>query len=559
MGKQPKPGLRWGALIGALLALALTALLYLAAQIIGTPFAPFDMFDWASRVLPGDIIRFGIRTIVTLITTFQLGETSSAAKIAEQVLAVIGLLVTGAVAGGVGFNLFQMARPSRWRLLGLLVGLAVGAPVMFISAAVNLVATTSPLFSSFWILATFGGWGVALAWAYERLTAPEVAIVPSMPPAPPIPEDHVLVMDRRRFLVTLGGATAVVTVVGAGLGALIASGKPAATVSASTGETVPTTPLTTAQAWSETNALPNADDPLLPVPGTRPELTPLTNHYRIDINLLPPSIRESEWRLQWQGLVDTPLEMTLAQIRAYPAVDEFVTLACISNGVGGDLIGTQRWTGVSLQTLLKDVPLKADATYLKISSADSFDEYVSLDLIRKDARIMLAYAWDGLALEVKHGFPLRIYIPNHYGMKQPKWISTIEAVAAWDEGYWVRRGWDEAALMRATSMIDTVAIDNLTGEGDQKRVPVGGIAHAGDRGISKVEVRVDEGEWVEADLRRPMSQTTWVLWRYEWPFEAGDHLFEVRCVDGNGTPQIERVADVAPSGATGIHRVQVTL
>jgi hypothetical protein len=251
--------------------------------------------------------------------------------------------------------------------------------------------------------------------------------------------------------------------------------------------------------------------------------------------------------------------MTLAQIRAYPAVDEFVTLACISNGVGGDLIGTQRWTGVSLQTLLKDVPLKADATYLKISSADSFDEYVSLDLIRKDERIMLAYAWDGLPLEVKHGFPLRIYIPNHYGMKQPKWISTIEAVAAWDEGYWVRRGWDEAALMRATSVIDTVAIDNLTGEGDQKRVPVGGIAHAGDRGISKVEVRVDEGEWVEADLRRPMSQTTWVLWRYEWPFEAGDHLFEVRCVDGNGTPQIERVADVAPSGATGIHRVQVTL
>ncbi len=564
MRTQLQPGLRWGALVGALLALALTAVHYLAAQLIGTPFAAFDMFDWVSRVLPGDIIRFGIRTIVSLITTFQLGETSSAAKTAEQLLAVIGLLVTGAVAGAIAFNVFQMARPERWRLLGLICGLVVGAPVMFISAAVNLVATTSPLVSSFWILLTFGAWGIGLAWAYARLVSP-VGDATALPAAPAIPEDHVLVMDRRRFLITLGGATAVVTVAGAGIGALIASGKSATTVVASvasgsdSNSAATPTAQSPLQAWSETNVLPNADDPLLPAPGTRPEFTPVADHYRIDINLLPPTVRESDWRLQWQGLVDAPLEMTLDQIRAYSALDQFVTLACISNSVGGDLTSTQRWTGVSLQTLLKDVPLKPEAAYLKISGVDGFDEYVSLDLIRKDERVMLAYAWDGLPLETKHGFPLRIYIPNHYGMKQPKWISTIEVVAAWDEGYWVRRGWDEAALMRATSVIDTVAVDAVTGEGDQRRIPVGGIAHAGDRGISKVEVRVDGGEWVQAELRRPISETTWVIWRYDWPFAAGDHFLEVRCVEGDGTPQIERVADVAPSGATGIHAVRVTV
>jgi hypothetical protein len=252
--------------------------------------------------------------------------------------------------------------------------------------------------------------------------------------------------------------------------------------------------------------------------------------------------------------------MTLEQIRAYEQTHQFVTLACISNRIAGDLIGTQRWTGVSLKRLLEDVPLKPNATHLKISSADNFDEFVSLDLIRNDERIMLAYEWDGLPLEVKHGFPLRIYIPDHYGMKQPKWITNIEAVEGWQEGYWVRRGWDKDALMRATSVIDTVAVtEAFVGNDNQQYIPMGGIAHAGDRGISKVEVRINDDEWVEARLRSPISETTWVIWRYDWPFQPGEHVITVRCVEGDGSAQIEASASSRPSGATGLHSVRQPL
>jgi hypothetical protein len=139
-------------------------------------------------------------------------------------------------------------------------------------------------------------------------------------------------------------------------------------------------------------------------------------------------------------------------------------------------------------------------------------------------------------------------------MKQPKWIQTIEVIDEWQEGYWVRRGWDRDALMKATSVIDTVAVDMMLVEADSSLlIPIGGIAHAGARGISKVEIQVDEGEWVEAQTRQPLSDTTWVIWRYDWPFEEGEHTFAVRCTEGDGTPQIETVSSSRPSGATGIH------
>jgi hypothetical protein len=167
--------------------------------------------------------------------------------------------------------------------------------------------------------------------------------------------------------------------------------------------------------------------------------------------------------------------------------------------------------------------------------------------------VMLAYAWDGVPLLEEHGFPLRIYIPDLHGMKQPKWIETIEAMDHWEPGYWVVRGWDKVARMKATSVIDTIAVDMTIISADQRTlVPIGGIAHAGARGISKVEVRVDNGPWQAAALRTPLSQTTWVLWRYDWPFQPGKHTFTVRCYDGSNAPQIVEVRSPAPSGASGL-------
>jgi hypothetical protein len=224
--------------------------------------------------------------------------------------------------------------------------------------------------------------------------------------------------------------------------------------------------------------------------------------------------------------------------------------------VGGDLIGTTRWTGVSLRRVLDEIGLQPGATHLRIRSVDGFFEVVPLDLVRSDERVMLTYAWDGLPLARQHGFPLRIYIPGYYGMKQPKWIVSLEAIGAWEPGYWVQRGWDREARMRATSVIDTVATDMMiVNQSKTTVISVGGIAHAGDRGISRVEVSVDDGPWKPAMLRDPMSSTTWVIWRYDWPFQSGKHTFTVRCFEGDGTPQIATESPISPSGATGLDRV----
>ena len=144
-------------------------------------------------------------------------------------------------------------------------------------------------------------------------------------------------------------------------------------------------------------------------------------------------------------------------------------------------------------------------------------------------------------------------------MKQPKWITGIEVIDEYREGYWVERNWDEVAQVKTTSVIDTVAVDAIVESGRQRLVPIGGIAFSGARGISNVELRVDGGAWEPAKLRAPLSETTWVIWRYEWPFAEGSHTFEIRCAEGDGTQQIEEANPARPSGATGIHEEEATL
>jgi DMSO/TMAO reductase YedYZ molybdopterin-dependent catalytic subunit len=249
--------------------------------------------------------------------------------------------------------------------------------------------------------------------------------------------------------------------------------------------------------------LPNSGIPDAAAPGTRLEFTPLSKHYRIDINTPPPVIRAESWRLKIYGLVQHPLALTLDDVRRREPMHQFITLSRISNTVGGDLIGTIRWTGVSMKHMLPDLVLLPNATHLKIRSADGFYEIVALESTQADESVMLAYAWDGLPLAPEHGFPLRIYIPDRYGMKQPKWIESIEVTDHWEPGYWVVRGWDKEARMKTTSVIDTIATNMMIGQvNHQTRVPIGGIAHAGVRGISKVK-----SAWTTETEYRPV----WVL------------------------------------------------
>jgi DMSO/TMAO reductase YedYZ molybdopterin-dependent catalytic subunit len=542
-----RPGILTGALVGLLFTVALMAIFYLVEHLLGTPFVPFDVFDWVARVLPGPILTFGIDTLVSIIRGLNLGQTDTAAKTAELSMAIIGMIVTGAVGGAVLFGVLRRMKQTESLVPGLILGLVIGLPVTLISLSVNLTATANPVVSAVWIIAAFLVWGVAIQRAYDRLSAPASHSYTT--------DVAVQRVDRRRFLVSLGGATAAITVVGTGVGALLGAGgqTETETIGESISETMPT------DAWSENNPPPNADAAVQPAPGTRSELTPVNSHYRTDINVRPPSVDESSWRLVFGGLVDEPVEMTLDDLKNnYDPIEQFITLACISNPVGGDLIGTTLWTGVPLRDVLKDVTLKPEATHLRIIAAASFDVIVDLETVKNDGRVMLAYYWDGLPLTEVHGFPLRIYIPNHFGMKQPKWITNIEAISAWEEGYWVRRGWDKDALMHATSVIDTVGGDAVANGDGPIVIPIGGIAHAGDRGISKVEVQVDGGDWQEAQLRDPISDLTWVVWRYDWPFESGEHIFAVRCYEGDGTLQIVTNATPHPSGATGIDTARHT-
>ena len=536
MNQTHRPIVGRGLLLSLLTAPVLALSFVLGGQLAGLPVVPYDLFDWVGRVLPGAVVTAGIDAIVAVVLALGLGnDIAAAAKVVEQGLALLifyGLTCAVSVSFYLLMSRWQPPR-SLWPGVGLAVG--YGLPLTLISFAVNRSATAPPVVSAAWAALIFGAWGVFTHWCCQALadynTAAETGV-------------RVRGLTRRQFLVRVGASSAVITVVGAAVSRFLTTTQ------------APDVPMPSADVPPVARApLPNADDPVIPPPGTRPELTPVSRHYRIDISLVPPIVNGETYRLPITGAVANPVEWTLDEIRAMPSRSDFITMACISNPIAGSLIGTTKWTGVSMQHIMAQVQPTASATGLRIVGADGFDEYLSLRMIAQDERIMLTYAWDDAPLPVANGFPLRVHIPNVYGMKQPKWITAIEVVEEMGEGYWVRRGWSPTAIVNATSVIDTVAAEAAYYDDDGRlRVPLGGMAWAGARGISAVEVRVDGGEWQPAQVRAPLSDRTWVLWRFDWPYEEGLRTFEVRCIEGSGTPQVETFRDVRPNGATGLHR-----
>ena len=537
-------------LTGVMLSAPMIAVMYLADRWLGLSFPPFDTFDWVARELPGPLVTFGIDTMIGLLMFVGL-SVKDFAKTAEQLMAVGGFFTAGVVATAAVYAVVQWRGPDLRRELGLLFGAVAGVPVALMT--VNISQSSANLALVFvWVLALFLAWGAASVWVARRLVLSTSTVYAS--------EDgdrSVVVYGRRQFLIRMGAATAAVTVAGVGLGRMLAMSDQSRLEEE----------LTAAEGNMPGSAsmveLPNQDDPVKPALGTRPEYTAVRDHYKVFIRSEPTLIDGATWTLPIVGLVNAPTQLTLNHLmNNYDSRSQFVTLTCISNSVGGDLISTTYWTGVSLRDILKDVQPSGEARYLDITCGDGFHETVALDLIESDPRIMLTYAWDGRPIPFDHGFPLRIWIPDRYGMKQPKWITGIEVVSesASRDGYWVERGWDEVARIHTTSVVDTVAIDSVIEREDERLIPIGGIAFAGARGVSRVEVRVDgDGPWHEARLRSPLSDTTWVIWRYDWPFEAGRHTFEVRAVENDGTPQMTEVNPARPSGATGIHSRQASL
>ena len=534
-----------GALVGGLLMAPVISVMYLADKWLDLSFAPFDVFDWVGRILPGPVVTFGIDLMIDSLQMLGL-NVAGTAKTAEQILAVLMFLIAGVVATIIVYGVVERRPAGSGPALGVIAAAVVGIPIATISANMSQ-SSTAVSFIVLWVLVVFCVWGVATVATARRLL-PGSSFATTAPSAQGETQS-VKVVGRRQFLIQMGMATATVTVAGAGLGRVLAMDERDRLEAE----------LETMKAGMPNAAsaieLPNENDPLKPALGTRPEYTAVRDHYQIFIRSEPTVIDGATWTLPITGLVDNPLDLTLDDLRTrYEARNEFVTLSCISNRVGGPLISTTYWTGASLQDILVDVRPRSDARYLFISSGDGFYETVDLELIDSDDRIMLAYNWDGKPIPFDHGFPLRIWLPDRYGMKQPKWITAIEVIGEYKDGYWVERGWSKEARVKATSVVDTVAVDSVIEDGDRKLIPIGGIAYAGVRGISRVEVRVDdESEWREAKLRAPLSDATWVIWRYDWPFEEGRHDFHVRCVEADGTPQIENFGQPRPDGASGIH------
>ena len=539
-----KPSLWLGALVGGLLTMTLMSILYLADQIAGLPFIPFDVFDFVSRQLPGPLLTFGIDLMVDMIIALNMGETSTAAKTAELLMGLSAFLGLGIVAVAALFWRMNRSNTQARNLIpGLALGLAFGAVLMLISSNVNLTATAPVPVQIVWVILVFAAWGMAANWIYNDLAHSEGKTKTDEETGETITVEP---LNRRQFMVRIGGASAVLTVIGAGLGALV-GGRPGE------GSVVSEIPEGAATDGSG-NALPNISDSMDPAPGTRPEYTPLDDHYRIDISSRPPVIDSKEWRLEVNGLVDNPVSLSLQDLYGeFDRVDRFITLSCISNRIGGTLISTTKWSGFHMKDFLAYVKPQVDAVAMKITGADNFDEYVMLDVVEAEERVMFAYEWDDQPLKQKHGFPLRIYIPDRYGMKQPKWIKSIEFVDSWAEGYWVRRGWSVEAMVNTTSVVDTVATDSILKDDGGYIVPVGGIAFGGAKMISRVEVSVNGGDWEEASLRQPLSELTWVIWRYDWRFQEGDYRFEVRTTDADGVLQSLESRGTRPDGATGVH------
>lgn len=524
-----------GAWIGALTSLPIMAINWLATRAAEFPFAPFNLFDWLARVLPGQVLTFVIDLIVGVVQGFRLGSTDTIAKSVEQTLALVQFVVIGAVFG-LALAAWGRKRPKRLVGYGLQAGLLLAAIFLLVEIGLGRSTLSFPQVVA-WLLVMFLAWGAALGWLLLQAA-------PAMDPAVEG------TLSRRGFVTAVGGGAIGISLGAWGLASLLES-KPAAP--------------STAAAPTPEIELPPADSPsaevlaarIQPAPGTRQELTSNEDFYRIDINTRSPEVDIANWRLELGGLVDNPLSLSIDDLMAMPAVTQTITLSCISNRIGGDLISTSQWTGVPLQHVLEVAGLQPEAQELYIEAVDGFYESVAMQDLR-DPRTLLVYAMNGEPLPHEHGAPLRIYIPNRYGMKQPKWIMRMTAIDQEGAGYWVDRGWSEQAYVNTTSVIDTVAVeaaDAATGT-----IPVGGIAWSGERGISRVEVQVDNGPWQEAELRAPpLSPLTWVQWRFDWPQQPGRHTFRVRAYDADGGLQVLSPRGVRPDGATGIHELTATI
>ncbi len=333
---------------------------------------------------------------------------------------------------------------------------------------------------------------------------------------------------RRRFLQALGGGAVVATVGGA-----LAAGLRGAAAGVS-------------EIRSKL-ALPSAASPAPPVPagaelrldGMDPLVTPNRDFYRIDTALTVPAVDPDTWVLRVTGMVEREIELDFATLIAKPMTERHVTIACVSNEVGGDLIGNALWLGWPVRELLAMAGPTGGADMVLSRSKDGWTAGTPLEALTDDRDALIAVGMNGEPLPLEHGFPVRLVVPGLYGyVSATKWLTELKVTRfADDVGYWTPRGWSERGPIKTSSRIDVPRAGRAVRAGT---VAFGGVAWAQHTGISKVELRVNRGDWQKVELAPGISRDTWYQWQLSLPLTPGQYEIQVRATDLNGVPQIGR-------------------
>ena len=294
-----------------------------------------------------------------------------------------------------------------------------------------------------------------------------------------------------------------------------------------------------------------------PPPTATPEVTPSQDFYSVSKNLMDPAVDAATWKLTLGGLLEQPATLSYEELLALPWVEQFLTLECVENPVGGHLIGNALWRGVVLGDLLRPSGIRQGVRKVALRAADGYSDSITLEKALEPGTI-LAYLMNGEPLAQEHGFPARLLVPGIYGMKNVKWLTAVELVDYDFRGYWQQRGWSDRALILTMSRMDFPR--NIEGLAEAEKYGMSGIAFAGDRGVSRVEVSTDGGRsWLPAVLKPALSPYSWVLWSREWSPPPGSYTLQVRAADGRGEVQSGIQTGPLPNGSTGYHTVSVRI
>jgi DMSO/TMAO reductase YedYZ molybdopterin-dependent catalytic subunit len=480
-----------------------------------------------------ELVAAILRTRVSPVLA--VGETVielTPGAVAERAIDAVGqwdkpLLVAGVVLALLGLS--ALAGVVALRRPGL------GTAILVALAAAGVVAATTRSDAGQFALVAPAIGGLAAVIALGPLLTRVRRVVDSTGPAA-----HSAA--RRAFLVWSAGLVAGSTVVAAASRAVgrARRGVEAARTALTLGLSAPVVPA-------------GAD---LGVPGLEPWLTPAADFYRIDTSLAPPLVTPEEWQLRIHGMVEREITITYDQLLERGLQEAWVTLCCVSNEVGGDLISNARWSGVPVADLLAEAGVDPDADAVLQTSHDGWTCGTPLGALTDGRSSLLAVAMNGEPLPVEHGFPVRVVVPGLYGfVSATKWVVDWEVTRFSDfDAYWTERGWAEQGPVKTQSRIDTPRSGADVPAGT---VRVGGVAWAQHTGIERVEVRVDDGDWAEATLGADPSIDTWVQWVWEWEATPGAHTLAVRASDRSGATQTSEQAETVPDGATGWHTVEV--